>query len=75
MIYVFFKTLAEHWVQQINNKLHELHYLIGKTLCSYGQTWQGICSLVELVVVDLMRNDRNVFRAIPIIHLIATISA
>ena len=28
------------WDQQIYNKLHEIHSLVGKTPCSYGQNWK-----------------------------------
>ena len=31
------KRWKDSWDQQIHNKLHEMHSLIGKTPCSYGQ--------------------------------------
>jgi hypothetical protein len=31
------KRWQDSWHQQIQNKLHEIHSLDGKTLCSYGQ--------------------------------------
>ena len=34
--YILKRWLAS-WDQQIHNKLHEVHSLVGKTPCSYGQ--------------------------------------
>jgi hypothetical protein len=31
------KHWQDSWDQQIHNKLHEIHSLVGKTPCSYGQ--------------------------------------
>ena len=31
------KRLQDIWDQQIHNKLHKIHSLVGKTPCSYGQ--------------------------------------
>jgi hypothetical protein len=31
------KRWQDSWDQQIHNKLHEMHSLVGKTPCSYGQ--------------------------------------
>ena len=31
------KRWQDSWNQQIDNKLHEMHSLVGKTPCSYGQ--------------------------------------
>ena len=31
------KCWQDSWDQQIHNKLHEMHSLVGKTPCSYGQ--------------------------------------
>ena len=31
------KRWQDRWDQQIHNKLHEMHSLVGKTPCSYGQ--------------------------------------
>jgi len=31
------KRWQDSWDQQIYNKLHEMHSLVGKTTCSYGQ--------------------------------------
>jgi hypothetical protein len=31
------KRWQDNWDQQIHNKLHEMHSLVGKTHCSYGQ--------------------------------------
>ena len=31
------KRRQDSWDQQIHNKLHEMHSLVGKTPCSYGQ--------------------------------------
>jgi len=31
------KRWQDSWDQQIYNKLHEIHSLVGKTPCSYGQ--------------------------------------
>ena len=31
------KRWQDSWDQQIHNKLHEIHSLVGKTPCSYGQ--------------------------------------
>ena len=31
------KRWQDSWEQQIDNKLHEMHSLVGKTPCSYGQ--------------------------------------
>jgi hypothetical protein len=32
------KRWQDSWDQQIRNKLHEMHSLVGKTPCSYGST-------------------------------------
>jgi hypothetical protein len=34
--YILKRWLAS-WDQQFHNKLHEMHSLVGKTPCSYGQ--------------------------------------
>jgi hypothetical protein len=31
------KRWQDSWDEQIHNKLHELHFLVGKTPCSNGQ--------------------------------------
>jgi hypothetical protein len=35
------KRWQDSWDQQIHNKLHEMHSLVGKTPCSYGQNRIG----------------------------------
>jgi hypothetical protein len=34
------KRWQDSWEQQIYSKLHEMHFLAGKTSCSYGQIRQ-----------------------------------
>ena len=35
------KCWQDIWDQQIHNKLHKIHSIIGKTPCSYGHNWKG----------------------------------
>jgi len=71
------KRWQDSWDQQIYSKLHEMHSLVVKTPCSYGENRKeqvvltrcriGHSRLTHSYLLN-MRNDRNVFRVIPTIH-------
>jgi hypothetical protein len=71
------KRWQDSWDQQIHILLHELHTIVGKTPCSYGQKPKEQVVLIRcrighrrLTHSYLLNNEepQEGFRVIPIIH-------
>jgi hypothetical protein len=60
------KRLQDIWYHDIHNKLHEIHSLLGKTPCSYGQHLQERifftrCRIVHIIFTHsyLLNNEER----------------
>jgi hypothetical protein len=62
------KRLQDSWYHDIHNKLHEIHSLLGKTPCVYGQHLQERMLLTRCRIVHIIFTHS--YFCIAVFHLV-----